>query len=70
MYNDKLFVPASIFSIMLNYTPSNSINCATFKPHNDMPNTKASFKYSSIDIPSIDKSTTLPSTINHSNISK
>ena len=69
-YNNKLFVPASKFSRILNDTPSNSINCEAFKPQNDTPTAQYVFKGLSLDMTSIDKATTLPSTINHSNVMK
>ena len=70
MYNDKFFVPAAKVSIRLNDTISNSINCAAFQPHNDMPTAKYSSKDFSLDMPSIEKSTTPPFAIINSNIAK
>ena len=70
MYNNNCFGLSSKVYIRLNDTPGDSNNCAAFRPHNDMPTAKYLFKYLSCDIPSIDKSTALPLTINHSKIIK
>ena len=67
MYNYNFFGSASKCSIVMDDNISNSINCAPLSPHNDMPNDKYLFKTSSHDIPSIEKSTTLPPTIHHRN---
>ena len=70
IYNKKLFGPASKFSSRLNDTNSNSIDCAAFQPHSDVPTTENLFKDFSIDMTSIDKAMKLPSTINNSKIIK
>ena len=70
MHNNKLFRPESNGSIIFNDTPSNSIDCAAFQPQNYMSTAKTLFNYSSFDMTRIEKSTTLPSTINTSNTSK
>ena len=70
VYKNQLFGPPSKVSIILNDTPSISINCAAFQPHNDMPNYKYLFKYSCCDIPVIEKVTILLLTINHITIVK
>ena len=59
MYNYKLFVPVSKVSIRFNDTPSNSIDCAVFQPHNDMHTDKDISKDSILDMKSIKKSTTI-----------
>ena len=66
MYNDKFFGPQSRNARYLNNSPSNSIICAVFLPHNDIDTDEYIFKDYSHDIPSIEKATTLPPTINHS----
>ena len=62
IYNNKWLIPESKVSIRLNDTASNSIGYASFQPHNYMPTDKY--------VLSINKFTTLPSTIKHSNIIK
>ena len=70
MYNDNLFLPAYKVSTRLNDTTSNILYCAAFQPHNDIPTDKYLFKDLSLDMSSIEKSTTIPYTTNHSNIYK
>ena len=70
MYNNELFGPSSKVSRRFNDTPRKRIDGAAFQPHNDMPTAKDPFNYSVLDIPDNEKSTTYPSAINHTNITK
>ena len=54
----------------MNDTTSNSINCATFQPHNYIPTDKDVLNYSSRDMTGTEKSMTLPFTISKSNTIK
>ena len=65
-----MFITAFKVSIRLNDTPSNSFKYETFKPYKYTPTAKSLFRSLSRDMTSINKSTTLPFTINHSNIKK
>ena len=67
MYNDKVFRSSSKVSIIFSDTPINSINCAASQTHNNMPTDKDLFNNSIFDVPSIEKNTTLKSTINKIN---
>ena len=68
MYYNKIVVLASKVYSGLNNNPRNNIACANFQPHNTITSTEYIYKDSRRDISNIEKSRTLISTINHSNI--
>ena len=70
MYYDKLFEPQSKVSIKFKNTPSHRIDCASFQHCNGIPTNKLIFMDFSSDTQSINKSTTIQLTINHSNMTK